>query len=234
MATADSEEEATKMRKGITYALVGLVLISLSSDLAKVFDFREGTIFENPDEIVKRVDIFDTEVKVVITFIKYILAFYAALMIVRFSLKLIVKGGDEESVKENRTKLSYSVGGLLLLYFADIFINNVFYNIDKDNYAGGKINLGLDPGRGVNEVIGITNTVVSFVGPIAILMLVVAGIMYITAGGEDDKMQKAKRIIVATIVGIVIIYGAFAIVSTILSGSFDPAASTIPQPPIVP
>jgi hypothetical protein len=49
--------------------------------------------------------------------------------------------------------------------------------------------------------------------------------MYITSGGEDDKMQKAKRMMIATVVGIMIIYGAFAVVSTILSGSFN---TTIP------
>lgn len=226
IATAGEEEEAKKMQKGIVYAIAGLVLISLSSDLAKVFDMNvfssDGhTLFETPEEIVNRVRIFDTEVEVVITFIKYVIAFYAALMLVRFSLKFITRGGNEEKAKESKLKILFAIGGLVLIYLADIFINNVFYKINKESYNAGKIDMGIDPGRGVSELISITNIIVSFIGPVAILMLIVSGVMYITSGGEDDKMQKAKRMLIATIVGIIIIYGAFAIVSTVLSGSLD-------------
>lgn len=232
IATSREEEEAKKMQKGIVYAIAGLVIISLSSDLAKVFemnvfDSSGHTIFEKPEEIINRAQIFNKEVKMIITFIKYVIAFYAALMLVRFSLKFITRGGSEEKAKENKLKILFAMGGLLLIYLADIFINNVFYKIDKESYEAGKIDMGIDPGAGVKELVSITNTVVSFVGPVAILMLVVSGVMYIISGGEDDKMQKAKRMMVATVVGIIIIYGAFAIVSTILSGSFEPATSAV-------
>ena len=49
-------------------------------------------------------------------------------------------------------------------------------------------------------------------------MLIIGAIMYATSGGEEENMNKAKRVIIATIVGIVIIYGAFAMVSTVISG----------------
>ena len=224
MATSNDEEEAKKMQKGIVYAIVGLVLISLSSDLAEVFNMREKTFFDKPEEMLKRVHIFDTEVEVVITFIKYILAFFAALMITRSGLKLITRGGNEEKVKENRLKIVFSIAGLVLVYVGDIFINKVFYKVDTSSYAGGKLDSGASPAAAVKELVGITNIIVTFIGPIAILMLVVSGIMYITANGEDEKMQKARRMLTATIVGIVIIYGAFALVGTILSGNLDPAA----------
>jgi len=42
-----------------------------------------------------------------------------------------------------------------------------------------------------------------------------------TAMGDDAKMGKAKKIITASIMGIVIVYAAFAIVSTFIAGRFE-------------
>jgi hypothetical protein len=63
--------------------------------------------------------------------------------------------------------------------------------------------------------------VVSIVGPVAIISLVIGGVMYMTAAGKEETMEKAKRLIIASIVGIIIIYGAFAIISTFIAGNFS-------------
>ena len=111
-----------------------------------------------------------------------------------------------------------------MIILADTVVNKVFYKIDYGRYPGvSGVQPGVDPYRGVAEIVGITNMVVSFAAPIAILMLVIGAIMYITAGGEEEKMGKAKRVIIMAAIGIVIIYGAFALVSTFISGSFGEA-----------
>lgn len=213
------EEKIKKGRQSLTFVILGLVIVSISQDLARVFDMENSTFIENPNEILDRVRIFDNQVEVIITFIKYIIATFAALMIVRSAAALIVSGGNEEETTKHRKNIGLSAGALLLIYIGDIFINRVFYKIDKQVYnSRDGITLGVDPEQGVAEIVSITNLVVTFLGPVAILMLVVGGLMYITAGGEDDRMQKAKRVLIATAVGIVIIYGAFAIVNTALVG----------------
>jgi len=52
---------------------------------------------------------------------------------------------------------------------------------------------------------------------IAVLMLVVSGVMFFFGGGDPGKLTTAKQIITSTIIGLVIIFAAFLIVSTILS-----------------
>lgn len=44
----------------------------------------------------------------------------------------------------------------------------------------------------------------ALVGVIAIIGFVVAGIMYITAAGDDENMKKAKKMMVYSITGIVV------------------------------
>ena len=49
-----------------------------------------------------------------------------------------------------------------------------------------------------------------------------------TAGGNPDAQGKAKRMIFLALLAIIIVYGAFAIVSTFVAGQFDATTSVNP------
>ena len=55
----------------------------------------------------------------------------------------------------------------------------------------------------------------SVAGIVGILMLVVAGIMYLTAGGDEKRMQFGKRAAVAIVIGLVVVLGALVLVTQI-------------------
>ncbi len=214
------EEKVTQSKKSLAFIVIAFVLISMSEELARLFDLGERTIIDSPTEILSRVRIFDRQVELFITFVKYILGAFATLMIVRSALQLVASGAEEEERTKAKKSIGYSIGGLLLIYVGDIFINRVFYVVDKSKYTGVQgLDIGVDASEGVKQLAGITNLVISFVGPVAVLMLIIGAVMYATAGGNEESMDKAKRLIITTVAGIAIIYGAFAIVSTILSGT---------------
>ena len=50
---------------------------------------------------------------------------------------------------------------------------------------------------------------------IAVIMLIWGGIMYMTAGGDDEKAKKAKTLIVNAIIGIAIIVAAVFILTVV-------------------
>jgi hypothetical protein len=54
------------------------------------------------------------------------------------------------------------------------------------------------------------------VPPIAALMLVIGGVLFFTSGGDPFKITQAKRLITSTIIGLILIYGAWGIVNTTL------------------
>lgn len=55
-------------------------------------------------------------------------------------------------------------------------------------------------------------------GSIAIIMILVASVYYIISAGDPAKAKKAKDIIVSTVVGLVLIVAAYAIVTFIAKG----------------
>ncbi len=78
---------------------------------------------------------------------------------------------------------------------------------------------GLSRGNGINPIVGVVDNVAKFVtgliGVLAILMIVISGIMYMTSGGDDDRIKVAKKMLTYSIVGLVVALFAFVIVVSV-------------------
>jgi len=71
-----------------------------------------------------------------------------------------------------------------------------------------------DPRVTVAKIIRI---VLGFLGTIAVILVIYAGFMWMTSSGNEDKVTKAKNILKAAVIGLVIILSAFAITSFIIN-----------------
>ncbi len=60
-------------------------------------------------------------------------------------------------------------------------------------------------------IILVINTVLGLLGVIFLIIIIYAGFLWMTAGGNDDQVGKAKKWLVNGIIGVVIIVGAYAI-----------------------
>ncbi len=94
-----------------------------------------------------------------------------------------------------------------------------------------------------NLIVIIANLIRIFLGllgMIAVLLMLYAGYLWMTAAGNPEQVQKAQRIIKQTTVGIIIILSAFAIVTFVLGifggGTTTPGERPIPtpRPPLTP
>lgn len=65
--------------------------------------------------------------------------------------------------------------------------------------------------------VGIINFFLSFVGIIAVAMLVYGGFLYVTAAGDPAKSGKGKNVIIGAVIGIIIIIGSWTIVNTVIN-----------------
>jgi hypothetical protein len=68
-------------------------------------------------------------------------------------------------------------------------------------------------------VLNIVNFILIFLGLIAVIMIIYGGITYVTSAGNNEAIEKAKKIIMYAIIGIVVVLVSFALVNTILGGA---------------
>ena len=68
-------------------------------------------------------------------------------------------------------------------------------------------------------IMNVTNYVLGFIAIIATLVIIYGGVTYLTAGGNEDNVAKAKQIIASGVIGMVIAGLAYAmviVVSTVI------------------
>lgn len=65
----------------------------------------------------------------------------------------------------------------------------------------------------------IVNYFLTFLGIVAVMMIIFGGVTYVTAAGKQESIDNAKKIILYALLGIVIILLSFAIVNTILGAA---------------
>lgn len=70
---------------------------------------------------------------------------------------------------------------------------------------------GIPVNDGTNLLTNGLNLVYFLAGSIAVIMIIVAGVMYVTSSGDSGKVTKAKNLLTFAIVGIIVVLIAFAI-----------------------
>lgn len=83
------------------------------------------------------------------------------------------------------------------------------------------IGYGTYTGLGTKDIregiMGIVNVLLGFLGILAIIIILWGGFVWMTAGGNEEKTGEAKKIITAGIIGLVIIFTAYAIASFVVT-----------------
>lgn len=68
----------------------------------------------------------------------------------------------------------------------------------------------------VDSVQGIINAIIAVLGIVAVLVIILGGVQYMTSSGDSAKVKKAKDTILYGVIGLVICVLAFAIVNFVI------------------
>lgn len=71
----------------------------------------------------------------------------------------------------------------------------------------------------------ITNTVLGLVGIVFLMITVYSGIQWMTAGGNEEMVKKARTRITRATIGLAIVLGAWVITQFIVRAAFGPLRS---------
>lgn len=63
---------------------------------------------------------------------------------------------------------------------------------------------------------GVINVLMGFLGLVAVVIILFGGFKWMTAAGSEDKIEEAKKLLVAGVVGLVIILSAWGIATFVI------------------
>jgi amino acid transporter len=90
-----------------------------------------------------------------------------------------------------------------------------------DSSIAASLNTDINTPTTIGDWIGfIIRIVFVSAGVIFLILMLYSGFLWMTAGGNEETVKKAKRILVQAIIGVLLMFSAYAITTTILVG-FD-------------
>lgn len=200
--TSQGKDEAiSEQHDNLIWAVFGFAVIGLSNLAVDIFQ---------PQATGEAIDteVVNEGLMSVVVFIEYMLGAIAVLYMLLGAIRFIMAGGDESVMETEKRNFTWGFLGLIIVMIADTFINLV-YNKESEEFAWKQ---GTEDT--VNEIFGVVNFILAFMAVIGVLTIVIAGIYYVTAIGDEESTKKAQRIITTTIIGFIIMSLAYVVVST--------------------
>ena len=118
----------------------------------------------------------------------------AIFMLTLAGINLLVSRGREEKMKEAKNIIIYTILALIFVWIIEAWKRLAFNGEISD---------------GVTLFGSLVNLALFFAAPVAIFFMTLAAYYYITANGEEEKVKKAKNIIVNTVFATLILLAAY-------------------------
>lgn len=220
-AGKDVEDTVTKEKEMLKYSVMALALVMLADPLVKkVFFGVQGEVLTTETYAKQFASEGNNQIMGVVHTVEYFLATIAVLVIIISGLTILLGGGDEELRKKHIKHIVYAVGGLILIGLSELIVKGILFPQQGSRLPDlTAANLTIQT---------LTNYATSFIALISVAIAIYGGYLYVFAASDEGNSEKAKKIIIGAIIGIVVATGAFAVVNTLLP---PPEVSQTTQPP---
>jgi len=201
------EEDLSKSKRQLRYSVVALLFINMPGSLYNAFNKKDHEIIWNKPTWWTFIwwqenmffDWFNfgyTFWDQVVGFLEVIIFAIAVIILIYEGLKLISSRWREERVTEAKNKIVYTMLALVFVWVIEAWkifafdfkvstITNIFWEL--------------------------ADLALFFAGPVAFFFLTLAAFYYITSAWDEEKVKKAKSIVINTILATLILLAAYTI-----------------------
>jgi hypothetical protein len=141
-----------------------------------------------------------------------IIVILALVFIIIGAVLYITSAGNEGQMTLAKGAITAAMIGLALGVAAPSFLKEIGNVLGWNGVNAGPAAGALTLSQIAHNVL---NFLLSIVGILGIIMLVIGGVMYLTAAGDEDRIETGKKIVTYSIIGIVVALASLVIVSQI-------------------
>ena len=186
--------ELTKAKSQLRYSLIAVVFINVPWVIYDAITHEKGknwNVLINMDFFSWKTGLLTNIIDAIEVFI-FIIAIY---VIVMAGIKMMTARWRDEKIKEGKEKLLYSIFAMIFVWFIE---------------AWKQVAMWWANGWGwIKEASVVFSKAIDmallFAGPVAMIFLTYAWYIYITANWDDEKVKKAKSIIINTLIATVLL-----------------------------
>lgn len=164
--------------------------------------------FDNP----LQENTIDGLLMIVLDNLRAIIVVLALVFIVVGALLYITSAGNDSRMTMAKGAIFAAIIGLAIGIAAPSFLKEIYTVLGNNVPSQVSASLGLSA-----IALNVLNFLLGIVGVVSIIMLVAAGIAYLTAAGNEGQIETAKKMTKWAIVGIAVALGAIVIVKQLTS-----------------
>lgn len=216
MSMWSDEEQLSSSKRQLRYVLIAFLFINIPWTIYHSFHketandttvdqwqswntFTDDWLNDSESQIQNNILVDDNILfltnDAILGFINILISFIAVAVIMFSWLKILSARWREDQVKEAKSKIIYSVFWLIFVWIANIWKNIAFsWNIED----------------GQNLFSQLSNLALYFAWPIWIFFLVLAWYHMVTANWDEEKIKKAKNIVINTLIATVILLASYS------------------------
>ncbi|MCB9808688.1 hypothetical protein H6770_05560 [Candidatus Peribacteria bacterium] len=198
---AQDENRIANARKVVAMSIVGIILINIAVRIKEAyivaFNFDLGA---NP---TGGATILSTEIFGVIKFLETPLVVIAITTIIVYGLKAVLDYNGEQGIQSFRKAVFSILMGILIITTKVILATAVTTG---------------DPTGIIDPAVRTLFTIVGFVGLIAVVIIVIAGIYLIVNLADEGRAEKTKKIIISIATGLIFMLVISGLVAILING----------------
>lgn len=159
---------------------------------------------------------FDTVQGAVDTFLSAfqgIIVWLALLFLVLGGILYVTSAGNPKNIEKAKAMITAAMIGLAIGVAAPSFLKEIGTVL---GWGGAEVPAGVGGAKSVTQVVqGALNFLLSISGLLAILMMVIGGLMYFAAAGDEKRADTAKEIVKYAVIGIAVVATSLIIIRTV-------------------
>lgn len=173
---------------------------------------QQGEVYRSQADAQLAAERGTEQLEGIYNFLEYFVGAIAVLMIVFSGFRMVISGGNEETMTKSRKQIMWAAVGLVVIGISEFAVKDIIFPDQGSRLS--------DVNAARAQIVDLTNFVSGFVATIAIGFFMYGGFLYVTAAGREDQAGKAKKVFIGATIGLLVALAAFAIVNTFIT--FDP------------
>lgn len=193
------------LRRGFLTLILGMFFSWMPS-----FSVQAQTAYVNPLQFGDTGDLGQV-LGSVLSAMQGIIVVLGIIFIIIGALIYITSGGNESRMTLGKTAITAALIGLALGIAAPSFLKEI-----AGVLGWGTIDAAIVAAPTLSSLaLEVLNFLLSIIGVLAIIMLVIGGLIYLTAAGDENKAETGKKIVTYAVVGVGVALAALVITTQV-------------------
>jgi len=207
-----TEESSTNFKKWIIWISVWIIVTQISYYMVNV-------LFDKNINVALAKNFVDIVLQPLITILQTSASFIFIWMMIFAFFKLVTANWNEDQIKSWKMTVLYSFIWFILIKAANTLVDSIYSKISCTSIWWINCTSNIEVSWGAQIVVNIINWMNSFVWLFVIIMVIYAWLIILTSIWDEEKLKKAKSIILYIAIWLLILVANYLILTFFISAN---------------